>query len=333
MDRRRHGVLDEIYIDKTLDTLADTAVRALENRAPARIRAGTGWCGISASRRKPDGRRGFLFKPSLEAPHDHQVSVLAFESNSGQLRHVLFSYACHPTSTGAINEIGGDYPGFPCAALERRYGGVTAAFFQGCAGDQKVDARDAQEDGFRKLSINEVCNRGEMLGEAVARVLEADDLRDLTGPLVLDQEFVALKTDVATEGQLAAALEAPEEYVRQWARQQMDLHTTNTPQRSTFDFEVQTLRCRSDLALIALAGEMSVEFGLRFRREFGAMFRDVWTLGYANDMVGYVPVRRQISEGGYAVIDNNRRLLYTGPFAADSEALIGAAVHRCLGGG
>ena len=73
-------------------------------------------------------------------------------------------HLCHPTSTGPITKIGGDYPTFACAYLGRLHPGVTAAFFQGCAGDQKVDARDATGDGFRRLDIDEVRDSGESLG-------------------------------------------------------------------------------------------------------------------------------------------------------------------------
>lgn len=333
MDSRRHGVLDEDYIDRSLDALANTAAEALGDMHPVRLRSGTGWCGISASRRRPDGGGGVSFKPSLDAPHDHQVSVLAVESAVGDLRHLLFSYACHPTSTGPITQIGGDYPTFACDYLERLHPGVTAAFFQGCAGDQKVDARDATGDGFRRLEVDEVRDRGKSLGAAVDRVLAADELHDIDGPLQVVQEFVTLTTDVAEEQELGTHLTGPEGYVREWAQHQLDLRAAGTPAPNRFDFEVQTLRCGSDFALVALAGEMSVEYALRHRRELGGHFGSVWTLGYANGMVGYVPVRRQLAEGGYEVVDNNRRLFYTGPFSADSEGAISAAVRRCLGVG
>ena len=331
MDSRRHGALDEEFIDSTLDRLAECAAEALADRQPARLRAGMGWCGISSSRRRPDGKGGVQFRPSLDAPHDHQLSVLAIESVTGDLRYVLFSYACHPTSTGPILQIGGDYPTFACDYLEARHPGVTAAFFQGCAGDQKVDARDAAHNGYQRLTVEEVRQRGESLGEGVARVLATDDLHDIGGPLKVAQESVSLTTDVPEEEELQRHLSGPDDYVREWAKHHLDLRAAGTQASHIFDFEVQTLQFGSDLAVITLAGEMSVEYALRYRRAFGGEFNDVWTLGYANEMVGYVPVRRQIPEGGYEVVDNNRRLLYTGPFSMETEEKISAAVGRCLG--
>jgi hypothetical protein len=142
---------------------------------------------------------------------------------------------------------------------------------------------------------------------------------------------VSLTTDVPEEEELQRHLSGPDDYVREWAKHHLDLRAAGTPASHIFDFEVQTLQFGSDLAVITLAGEMSVEYALRYRRAFGGEFNDVWTLGYANEMVGYVPVRRQIPEGGYEVVDNNRRLLYTGPFSMETEEKISAAVGRCLG--
>lgn len=332
MDARRHGVIDEQYIAETLSRLAEAAAQALENRQPARLLAGTGWCGISSSRRRPDGAGGVLFKPSLDAPHDHRVSVLAIDNEAGQLQHVLFSYACHPTSTGAIRQIGGDYVAFACDAIEQQHAGVTASFFQGCAGDQKVDARDASGEGYRKLEIDEVQAKGESLAAAVTRTLAAGDLTEIQGELAIEQQFVTITTDEHSDDELRAFAQGGPEYVQEWARFQLDQRQVGTPVETAFSFEVQTLRCGRDWALIALAGEMSVEYALRYREAFSARFRHVWTLGYANDMVGYVTVHRQLAEGGYEAVDNNRRLLYSGPFSADTEERISAAVARGLGG-
>lgn len=330
IDGRRHGSVDERYIERALDALAETAADALEQRAPARLRAGTGWCGIASSRRRPDGTGGVLFKPSRDAPHDPSVSILAIEAPDGALRHLLYSYACHPTGGGAILQVGGDYVAFANDRIEARYPGSVAAFFQGCAGDQKVDARDAAGEGYRALTLDEVRGEGEKLADAVLRVIDADALHPVEGAIAWSQEKVELQTEVSTEEELKACLEAPQQYVADWARHQLGQHAAGTPVETRFSFEVQTLRLGRDLALIGLAGETSVEYALRFRRELGGAYPAVWTLGYTNEMVGYIPVRRQISEGGYEVIDNNRHLRYTGPFAADTEERIAAAVHRAL---
>jgi hypothetical protein len=108
----------------------DSEVKALAARQPAHLRVSTGWCGISSSRRRPDGQGGVQFKPSLDAPRS-PVEVTVVESVDGALRHVLYNYACHPTSVGAILEICGDYVTFASDCIEAHHPGVIACFFRG----------------------------------------------------------------------------------------------------------------------------------------------------------------------------------------------------------
>ena len=84
------------------------------------------------------------------------------------------------------------------------------------------------------------------------------------------------------------------------------------------------------VAVVALAGEMSVEYGLRLVREFGHQFDFIWPIAYANEIIGYVPVERQYSESGYEVLTNMQYLLRPGPLERDSEEKIFDAVKGML---
>ena len=108
LDRERHGELDPAYLEGLAGRLVACARTAWEDRRPSRLRFGVGACDFAVSRRKPDGKGGVLWKPAPEASHDHEVPVVAIESLEGELRGVIFSYACHPTSRGGLL-IGGDY--------------------------------------------------------------------------------------------------------------------------------------------------------------------------------------------------------------------------------
>ena len=330
MDGRRHGAIDEDYIDRTLDALAHSARQALDQREPARLRQGADWCGFAASRRRPAGPGRVAYKPSREAPHDHEVAVLAVEDLDGGLRQLLFSYACHPITAGPISRIGGDFVAFACDYLEETYKGVTACFFQGCAGDQKADVRDAAGDGWRNLELDEVKALGRRLGQAAGRVVDGGAWQPVSGPIAVDQSLLTLQTEAADGGELEAGAASQLEYVREWAEHHLALARKGKEAGREIEFEVQTIRLGRSLLLIAMAGEMSVEYGLGFKREWGGRFGQVWPLGYTNDIVGYVPVRRQIPEGGYEVVDNHRYQLYTGPFSEGTEEAIRAAVRRSL---
>jgi hypothetical protein len=330
MDLRRHGTIDEDYIDRVLDDLAQSAREALDRAEPARLRVGTSWCGFASSRRRPDGPGKVLYKPSLDAPHDHEVTVVVVESPEGDLRQMLFSYACHPISAGALTQIGGDFAAYACDFLEDTYGGAKAGFFQGCAGDQKPDTRAADGDGWRNLELDEVRALGHQLGKAVQRVVDTDDLRPIDGPITATQSVLSLRTDPADRGALEACARSSAEYEREWAAHHLKLAERGEEARREFDFEVQTIRFGESLLIVTLSGEMSVEYALRCKRTWGGRFDGILVLGYTNDIVGYVPVRRQIPEGGYEVINNNRHQLYTGPFAEETEELILAAIDQAV---
>ncbi len=331
VDLRRHGKIDEAYIDRVLDALAQSAREALDRAAPARLRVGASWCGFASSRRRPDGPGKVVYKPSLDAPHDHEVAVVVVESPDGELRQVLFSYACHPISAGPITQIGGDFAAYACDYLEDAYAGAEVCFFQGCAGDQKVDVRGADGDGWRNLELAEVRTLGQQLGKAVQRVVDTDDLRPVSGPVATSQTMLKLRTESTDREVLEESARSGAEYVREWAEYHLELERRGEQAVREHDFEVQTICFGESLLIVTLAGEMNVEYALRCKRIWGGRFADVLVLGYSNEMVGYVPVRRQIPEGGYEVVDNNRYQLYTGPFGEETEEMIFAAVRRALG--
>jgi len=48
--------------------------------------------------------------------------------------------------------------------------------------------------------------------------------------------------------------------------------------------------------LLALGGEVVVDYALRLRREAGD---NVWVFGYSNDVMAYIPSERVLKEGRY----------------------------------
>ena len=83
------------------------------------------------------------------------------------------------------------------------------------------------------------------------------------------------------------------------------------------------------MLVIGQGGESVVDYSLRFQREFGS---GTWVMGYADDMIAYIPSRRVWEEGGY---EGGWRLYEYGRpayrWAGDIEERIVETVHRLVG--
>jgi hypothetical protein len=104
---------------------------------------------------------------------------------------------------------------------------------------------------------------------------------------------------------------------------------------------IQTWSFGADLTLVALSGEVGVDYALRLKREFGA--DRIWPVAYANEVPCYIPSERVLGEGGYeagwdrdqgpGVPGATSNILFYGwaaPLAAGVEDRIFAALRSML---
>jgi neutral ceramidase len=320
---------DEVFLAAAFARLATAAVTALATREPVGMRSVTGWCGFAYSRRLPDGRGGVSWAPTLDAPHDHTVPALVCTDAGGRLKHVIFGYACHPTGGGAILRMGGDYAGFAVRELEQTLG-CTAVFLLGCAGDQKPYVPDAAQTGFPAYPVETLQQLGRQLAASVAEAIRGGSGREVTGPLQVTGRELELAMRVLPRADYTAQLGAENKFFERWARRNLAYLDRGEEPPTKLPFEVQIVRFGRSLAWVAMAGEMSVEYGLRLTRELGGRFDHVWPFGYANEILGYVPVERQIPEGGYEVIGSQMFMGRAGPLESGTEEKIFAAIGEML---
>lgn len=300
-----HGWVDEDYLRRAEDTMVAAAERAWRHRYPARLAYASARCTFAMNRRRPDptapGRVLPTPTPNPNGIVDHDVPVITIRSLAdGVVRGIVFSYACHPTSRAGLL-IGGDYVSFAYDHLGEAFPHAQPVFLPGCAGDQKPRPVRPDDPRFTPRTVPEVQELGEELGRAVEASIRADRLTPVTGPIGVRQTVLDLEIEPVGEP------------------------TPPVP------FELQAVRFGDSLAVITMAGEPTVEHGLRLKRELGDRFAGVVPLGYANEIVGYVPVRRQFDELGYEVLEANRMYGRAGRLAVDTEDRIHAAIHQLLG--
>jgi hypothetical protein len=91
---------------------------------------------------------------------------------------------------------------------------------------------------------------------------------------------------------------------------------------------VQAVQFGKDLTLVALGGEVVVDYVLRIKREFGS--KGIIVAGYSNDVMSYIPSLRVLKEGGY---EADQSMIYyglPGPYDEQVEDRIMTTVHQVL---
>lgn len=278
--------------DLIRDRILDSIGVALSNPLPARLSFRRGKARLGVNRRvlQADGNYDFGANPS--GVSDPDLPILIVESTAGEVRSVIFTYACHCTSIRNGKEgfyrYHPDFAGVAAEEIERRFEGSTAMFVTGCAGDI-----DPQPQG----GVPQAESNGRSLAEAViASIAEARGHR-VEGPIQAIYKEIHLPLAPLPSRQKFLELSRSQNaYSRRHAERmlaQMDKGTL--PARVPYPIQIWCFG--KDLTLIALAGEVCVDYALRLKRELGP--GQIWPVAYANEVPCYIPSERILKEGGY----------------------------------
>jgi neutral ceramidase len=308
------------YVDNLQEKILELIGKAIENMAPAKLGYTHAHAGFAMNRRLPT-ERGFQNSPNPDGPVDHDVPVLRINGQDGKLRAVLFGYACHNTTLSGY-EFCGDYAGFAQEYIEQAHPGMTAMFMAGCGGDQNPYPRGGPK------TLDYCKQHGRALANGVEAAL-APRARPVTGPIHAALGTVMLDfAPPPSREQLEANAKSDNKYIRRHAQVLLEELEKNGKIRTMYPYLVQVVRFGDDLTMVALAGEVVVDYSLRLKSELPG--RAVWVVAYSNDVFGYIPSLRVLKEGGYEAGD---AMLYTdlpGPFAPSVEERIIAKVHELV---
>jgi hypothetical protein len=228
---------------------------------------------------------GVKIGPDPNGPVDHTVPVLKITGTDGRLRAALFGYACHNTTlTAEIFQLSGDYAGFAAAELERQHPGATAMFLMLCGADQNPNPRG---------TVEPVRQHGGALAAEVDRVISGR-MMPVAGPV--RSAFRVTTLQLAPRTRMDFQEELKSNLPAQVRRAQMMLKALDAGEAiGRIDYPVQAVRFGGGLTLVALAGEVTVDYALRIKREYiGA---PVVAAGYSNDVMCYIPSARVLKGG------------------------------------
>ena len=251
----------------------------------------------------------------LNGPNDYAVPVIKLLNSKGKLKAVIFSYACHPVVLDGY-QFSGDYAGFAQLELEKVHPGTQAMFFQGAGADQNPLPRG---------SVALARQYGKELASAVQRVLE-ENMKPLEANLSMAySEADLLLTALPSEKELTTmANESKVPYYKRWASRMLEKQKRGENAPASYPYPVQVWNLGGQ-PLIALGGELVVEYGIKIKQLFGVR---AFVMGYANDVMGYIPSATILREGGYEGATSQMVYGMPGPWHPSIEETILSEVKK-----
>jgi neutral ceramidase len=266
----------ERYTRELTDHLERVTLAALADLRPAQLAWGVGHVGFAHNRRQ------FNFRPE-----DHSLPVLRVNGADGKPRALLTSYACHCTTISS-NFVHGDWAGVAQAQIERDFPGAIALTAIGCGADQNPQPRQTMEL---------VEQYGRDLAAEVKR-LAGGKLTPVSGALECRAKEIRLPFDtLPTRAEWEERAKSPGANIAYHAKKNLARLDRGEKLPTHLPYLVQTWNFGTNLALVFLPGEVTVDYSLRLKLEFDAA--RLWVNAYANDVPCYIPSERVLAEGGY----------------------------------
>ncbi|HIE51702.1 MAG TPA: hypothetical protein EYP85_08065 [Armatimonadetes bacterium] len=301
------------WLEVLKEQLASAAAWAANQRRAGTLKVGVGKAEGIGWNRRILGRDGRLYHYYNRPPDDQivrwgerdpTVGVLLFEGEDGTCS-VLSNFTCHPTTVQVQPLVSADYPGAATALVEQAMPGCTACLFTQGAGGNVNPVRGTTD-------FADVARYGLILGGEILQVvgrLRAPEVEPEPARVAVAAASVALPVrDLPPLEPAQAAYERAQEAVRQ-ARTEEEKRGARLALKRAWDeldliqrgseplpAEVQVLWL-GRAALVAVPGELFVEFGLEIKARSPAP--QTLVVGYANDYLGYIVTPETFTEGGY----------------------------------
>ena len=320
----QYAALSNQYVRETAKKIGELIRTTLARLEPAKLYYSHARAGFAMNRRMPT-EGSFSNSPNPDGPVDHDVPVLRMVDANGKLLAIVFGYACHNT-TLAFNQLCGDYAGFAQEYIESAHNGAVAMFMNGCSADQNPYPR-------RTLELAQ--QHGRALANGVETALETKASREVSGPLRCSMENIELRfAPPPTADEIAKRLKSSNRFERYHAEAMNEqLEQLGLIPVAYDTFPIQAIQLGKDFTLVAICGEVVVDYALRLKRELQTSPEStIWVAGYSNYVFGYLPSRRVLKEGGY---EGGGAMLYTtfpGPFDESVEERVVGKVHELVHG-
>jgi hypothetical protein len=143
------------------------------------------------------------------------------------------------------------------------------------------------------------------------------------------EEFPVALAAPPSRDELERQMQTGDTYHQKWAAAMLKTLDQDGHLPAEYAYPLEVWQLGNDLTLVALAGEVVVDYDLRLKKELGA--ERLWVTAYCNDVFAYIPSRRILDEGGY---EGGGAMVYyglPGPFTSSVEETIMGKARALVG--
>ena len=299
------------YAEYLTDAIVEAVDLAFAALAPGKLSFGKGTAGFSVNRREQTDK-GVVIGINAEGPVDHTVPVLQTTDMNGKTKAILFGYTCHNTTSRSYL-INGDYSGFAQVEVEKMYPGAIAMYIAGCGADQNPNPRG---------TVELAAEHGKTLADAVGKALDGE-LSPVRPPIrtsytVTDLQFRPIDPEIYRKEMTGSDI-----YMQRRARLILEAYNKGWDM-SFYKYPVQAVRFNKDFTILALTGEVVIDYALAAKNKFPG--ENMFVAGYCTEVQCYIPSKRILDEGGYEPESSMIYYGFPGPFAGNVEDKVMDAV-------
>ncbi|NLD88248.1 MAG: hypothetical protein GX633_08340, partial [Clostridiales bacterium] len=274
--------------------------------------------GVSRRHPSPDG--GVLWKPyDCDKARDTDLEVMQLRDESGTVRSIIWSYACHPVSCGSGNlMITADYPGAVREMLKRDFPRAEIMFLQGCGADIKPHST-GRDGKFVSLNTDEMYEGSKLLYKDILTTLRSEPHHTLRENPSIKVDEIKLHSEYYPRSWWENT--ANDEKEPQYRRNSASIALKKLDRgelKPYMVFRMTCIRFAPDFYMITLPCEVISSIGKRIKSLFPF---PVITCAYTNYSLCYIPDRKALLQGGYEA-ETFLNSGMTGPFVPEVDDII-----------
>lgn len=297
------GEADVEYINTILIPQSVKAAReALEDLKSARMGIGVtaSYAGINRREVTSDGQ--VILGQNPEGPYDPTMTVMSFQSLTGEMIGSIIHFATHPTAAGKNLSITRDWPGYMIDRVEA-ITGAGCIYINGAEGDVgprlsngKTTGEEVHAEEIGLIAADDAEKALRSIEQFVVPTMKIKT-DNIFLPYIQPPAYETVEREMEAMGDPAKLIEVD---ITKYAKLQMIKQMYDSGQEFPQGMALrQTVIALDELALVPLPFEVFCNISLLLKEK--SPFKSTLLLGLTNGSCGYLPTEDQIPYGGYEV--------------------------------